>query len=90
MNRITGARLTKLRRSWAPNVDAGLARCPRCLRIIQPGEAWDLGHVHDLALGGHPAGRMLPEHASCNRSAGARLGNVTRRRSRRRLLEWLR
>ena len=89
-NRITGSRITKLRRTWAPQVEAGLAMCPRCRKIIQPGESWDMGHEHDLVLGGNPAGRMTPEHSSCNRSAGARVGNATRRRARRRLGEWLR
>ena len=93
--RITGSRITKLRQAWTPQVEAGLAMCPRCRKIIHPNPAlpnggWDMGHEHDLALGGNPAGRMVPEHSSCNRSAGARLGNVTRRRSRRRLGEWLR
>jgi hypothetical protein len=43
-----------------------LARCPRCNQFIKPNEAWDLGHTDDR---GSWTG---PEHASCNRAAGAR------------------
>ena len=78
------------RRALAPLVATGLAVCHRCSLPILPGQEWDAGHVDDLGLGGNPAGRVRPEHVTCNRSAGGRLGNQLRRRGRRRLDEWLR
>lgn len=62
------------RRIWAPHVAAGTVRCWRCVAagepdevsLIQPGTMWDLGH-RTPPLGRHP------EHARCNRAAGARL-----------------
>jgi hypothetical protein len=95
MARVTGSRIAKLRAHWAPKVDAGDVVCRRCHEPIRPGQDWDLGHDHDLALGGNAKGRMVPEHrhptGSCpgNRSAGATLGNQLRHRPRRRLSEWL-
>jgi hypothetical protein len=47
--------------------------CPRCLRLIQPWDAWDLGHRVDLVDGGDDL-TTSPEHAACNRQAGGRLG----------------
>ncbi len=78
------------RRALAPLVASGLAVCPRCQRPIAPGQAWQAGHVDDLALGGATAGPMVPEHRSCGSSAGATLGNQLRARPRRRLAAWLR
>ena len=78
------------RRALLPLVLSGTAVCPKCKQRIQIGEAWDAGHVDDLGTGGHAAGRMVPEHRSCNRSAGGRLGNQLRRPTRRRLGSWLR
>jgi hypothetical protein len=43
--------------------------------FIHPGEAWDLGHADGESPGG-------PEHAVCNRSAGARMGRRKMRHSR--------
>jgi hypothetical protein len=77
------------RRALAPLVASGRAVCPRCRQPILPGQQWDAGHVVDLATGGHAAGRMVPEHRACNRSAGGRLGNQLRRPSRRRITDWL-
>jgi hypothetical protein len=48
----------------APQVEAGLVRCARCLEFIQPDQPWDLGHVDGSE-------RKLisgPEHRSCNRA----------------------
>lgn len=88
--RRAGAADQAARRALAAQVAAGLAVCPRCLEPITPGQAWDAGHVDDLGTGGHRAGPVRPEHATCNRSAGGRLGNEIRRarRGRRRLGEW--
>lgn len=96
MARMTGQRITNLRARWAPQVATGLVRCRRCHQPIDPTQDWDMGHAHDLALGGHPRGPMAPEHArkaDCpeggNRAAGARLGNQLRHRPRRNIGEWL-
>ena len=62
----------------APLVRGGSYRCARgeaCVYaelvegvavggLIHPGEAWDLGHADGESVGG-------PEHAACNRRAGA-------------------
>lgn len=87
--RISGRRITVLRSRWAPRVATGLVTCPRCTLPITTAQPWDLGHRHDLALGGDPAGAMVPEHSSCNRAAGARLGHTLRRAPSRRLEAWL-
>jgi hypothetical protein len=87
--RLNGSRITKARAHWSPLVAAGAVDCRRCHKPIAPADQWDLGHDHDLALGGNPAGRMTPEHQHCNRAAGAQLGNQLRHRPRRRLSEWL-
>lgn len=57
-----------------PLVAAGGAICPRCRRPIQPGQAWDAGHRVDLADDMTGTHGTLPEHRSCNRSAGGRRG----------------
>jgi hypothetical protein len=97
MKRKTGQTITRLRRAWAPTVALGRVHCRRCGLPITAGQVWDLGHDHDLALGGHPSGGMRPEHAlkrDCpsggNRSAGARLGAQLRTNPRRRLADYLR
>ena len=72
--RRQGRRDQAVRHALAPLVASGRAVCWRCQLPISPGQAWDAGHVDDLALGGDPDGERLPEHASCNRSAGAKLG----------------
>lgn len=54
-----------------------------CWRCGQPMYLWqnlDRGHIISRALGG-AGGPAALEHASCNRSAGARLGNVLRQQS---------
>lgn len=60
-------------------------RCRRCGRTLQQHAPhrngtparWDAGHVND----GQPGGPLAPEASTCNRSAGAQLGNRTRRLS---------
>jgi hypothetical protein len=56
-------------------------RCPRCGLTRAEGIArwgkngeWDSGHITD----GQAGGPMRPEHAHCNRSAGASYGNAKR------------
>ena len=89
-NRLTGHALRQARAAWTPALATGRVICPRCRQPITPTQAWDLGHTTDLALGGDPAS-TVPEHRSCNRAAGARLGNDLRRARtrRRRLAQWL-
>jgi len=72
-----GRRDTAARAALAPLVAAGTT-CWRCGLPIDPGQPWDAGHLDDLATGGHPAGRRLPEHRRCNRAAGAVLGRLLR------------
>jgi hypothetical protein len=65
-----------LRRRLEPFVASGACRCARCGRLIRPGENWDLGHRDGsgkTAYGG-------PEHANCNRRAGAEQTNAKRGR----------
>lgn len=51
--------------------------CPRCGQPMLEGQRIDAGHSVDRVLGG--AGSALRwEHARCNRSAGASLGNRLR------------
>lgn len=53
-------------------------RCARCGQPARPGDPWQAGHKLD----GVPATSVAdyqPEHASCNTSAGARLGNQRRK-----------
>jgi hypothetical protein len=55
----------RLRAQWATRVAAGVVDCARCGERIEPGAAWDLGHVDGgLAYSG-------PEHAECNRATAA-------------------
>ena len=65
-----GRRHHDTRRHWQPHVNTGQLHCPRCHQPIQPGQTWDLGH--------QPDGTTQPEHARCNRSAGAIEGNQAR------------
>lgn len=53
--------------------------CPYCGCVMLKGQALDLDHVIPRAFGGKD-GPVRIAHAGCNRSAGARLGNLTRRR----------
>ena len=52
--------------------------CPLCGLTMYEGQALDLDHSTPVVLGGgvEPGDRMA--HASCNRSAGATLGNQLR------------
>lgn len=48
--------------------------CWRCGQPARPGDPWTAGHIIDT----NPASPLKPEHASCNYSAGATLGNRRR------------
>ena len=53
-------------------------RCARCGGLARAGDPWQAGHPHD----GIPLTRWTdyqPEHASCNQSAGAAVGNRRRK-----------
>ena len=61
----------RLRRRWKPKVDRGEVDCHAkvCvmpIRLILPGERWDLGHTDDRTAW------TGPEHARCNRVAGGK------------------
>ena len=73
----------RMRAAVAPHVRSGRAVCTRCgkpIRLVRDAlgrlvpEPWDLGHSDDRRTW------TGPEHASCNRSAGARKGNAQRAR----------
>lgn len=59
-----GSRHQRNRTAWDALVQAGRCWCWRCHERIDPGTPWDLGHI--------PGKPSRPEHAQCNRSAGAR------------------
>lgn len=75
------------RAKLAPLVASGAAVCWRCGEPIVPdlsldGDGWDAGHAVSIAEGGHPDGVRVPEHAACNRRAGAELRvELARRRT---------
>lgn len=62
------------RKRWAPLVATGHVTCARCQQPIPPNTPWDLGHTDD------GTSYQGPEHADCNRAAGARKANANRRR----------
>jgi hypothetical protein len=74
-DRRRGRRDQAARQALAALVASGVAVCWRCEQTIQPTDDWDAGHVDSLGEGGHPDGRRVPEHASCNRSAGGQLAH---------------
>lgn len=51
--------------------------CPMCGRTMAAGQALDLDHSTPLVLGGQGVGDRIV-HASCNRAAGAAVGNRLR------------
>jgi hypothetical protein len=53
------------------------APCPFCGRPMYPEQNLDFDHMVPVAVGGVRGERRL-SHASCNRRAGARLGNRLR------------
>lgn len=61
------------RAAWEPKVKRGDVRCARCGERITLDQAWDLGHSDDRTVW------TGPEHATCNRRAGAAVGNAARK-----------
>ena len=49
------------RNELASTVIAGTTRCPRCHKLIGPGQPWDLDHIN---------GGLHPSHRECNRRTG--------------------
>lgn len=71
-------RWRQMRARWATRLPV---TCPRCGQPIYPWQAWDLGHHVDRA--DRPDLALLetnarPEHATCNRRAGAARTNTRR------------
>lgn len=61
------------RLAWEPAVATGQVPCRRCQQPIEVGQAWHMGHDDtDRTL---PA---LPEHTSCNVTAGGMTTRTTR------------
>jgi len=63
----------KQRRAWEPKVKRGEAHCARCGQPITLDQAWDLGHNDERTAW------TGPEHATCNRRAGAAVTNAARK-----------
>lgn len=64
----------KLRKQLAPKVATGQVECWRCGELIEPGQAWDLGHDDD-----DRTRYRGPEHAArCNRAAAGRKAAANR------------
>lgn len=69
--RSYGAAHRRMRRDWAPLVEAGGVGCWRCEKPIEPGAPWDLGHDDlDRAI------LRGPEHRRCNRAVKGRAPNA--------------
>lgn len=52
-----------------------LTRCWRCGQLARHGDPWTAGHTRD----GDNTSPILPEHRSCNSSAGAQAAAARRR-----------
>ena len=72
-------RAAAVRRAAYANPGTRCWRCGRTLDEHKPGDRWDAGHVRD----GDPTSPLAPEAASCNRAAGAAVGNARRAESKR-------
>ena len=75
-----GALAERLRRAYAATLPR---QCAVCLRMINPGDPWELDHVIPRALGGawYDLANLRPLHKACNRRAGGwRVANEVRRR----------
>jgi hypothetical protein len=62
----------KMRALFAPQMPMA---CGRCGHPIVEGQAWHVGHILDIALGGTDTpDNVRPEHKRCNERAGGQLG----------------
>ena len=77
MSEPYGARHQAIRAKLLPAAYGTL--CPRCSEPMLKGQDLDLGHSEDLMFDPLAIGDRI-EHATCNRSAGAALGNKHRAR----------
>jgi hypothetical protein len=68
-----GRQVTRLRQAWAGYLPQP---CYRCGVVIRSGDPFDLEHDPPRMLGGTKV--VGVSHPSCNRAAGARLGNAAR------------
>jgi hypothetical protein len=75
------ARARKVRAAANANPATRCWRCGLTLAEV-PGSTWDAGHLSD----GRADSALAPEHSTCNRSAGATMGN--RRRTQGTTREW--
>lgn len=82
-NGWSGSLAAQTRRQWAPRVATGRIACTLCGEPIKPGDAWDVGHIIPISLGGDVAGLTEPQHATCNRRDGARIARMRQGRTRR-------
>lgn len=66
--------------------------CPRCGRLVQPEQKWDVDHIIALSQGGtKTADNLTPAHIRCNRSHGGKLGAAVtnaKRKSDSGLIQW--
>jgi hypothetical protein len=65
----------QMRKRINAQVQRGLVCCTRCGRWIAPGTPWDLDHSDDRN------GYRGASHATCNRSAGGRIGGRAKRKA---------
>jgi len=70
-------RAAQVRAAANANPNTKCWRCGKTLAEHKPGDKWTAGHLID----GQVDGPLLPEAASCNYAAGARLTNTRRTRT---------
>lgn len=83
---FTGKRAAGVRAGFARRMaDGETFCCPFCGRRVDPARPWDVDHATPMVLGGQvwAADQFRPSHASCNRRAGAKVGNRLRAQRRR-------
>lgn len=68
---LKNARIVRaqVRRSWKYGIEVS---CWRCGRLLEPGAAFDVGHLDPDA--GHELSNLAPECRPCNRRDGGRRG----------------
>lgn len=73
------------RKQWQARIDSEGVPCLGCRRMLRRGEAWDLGHVVAVRLGGPltDPSNIWPSCRPCNRADGARISHAIRYRNKR-------
>lgn len=61
--------------------------CHHCRQPVHADQAWDVGHIVDLADGGD-AKAYTATHRSCNRSAGGKAGAAKTNAIRKQFRSW--